>query len=210
MQTRYHINIHGAPAKCNAENENTCPRTKHGSPHGDSLEEVQAINEKLNNRFVVQTLSKTPTKTELSDDEDRIYRAYRSILKKQPKGIRSAHRKNEARKKIVDRYNVPFQELKTIIATGDKRDNIEHPHDADYLKYLKFDEEVEELEESYSNHVGCPLCNEDDARSVRARMDPYESRVNNKLKPMYSCYVCYFEKEQEVKHENASSVSRFT
>lgn len=134
---------------------------------------------------------------------DSIYRAYRVALKSM-RGGHAAERKNRARKIIVERYKVSFQELKEIIAEGDKARNLTHEHTEQYLNFLKFNDEASRLEAENANGV-CPLHDSADPpvldsgredvwkaalSSVSVRLDP-EAHKNGELKPRLSCLICY-------------------
>lgn len=68
--SRFHIDVNGEPAKCNAKSEESCPRAKEGSPHGDSLENVQVKHEQLNQDRTIKNLKKNKVHDSANKDRE--------------------------------------------------------------------------------------------------------------------------------------------
>lgn len=131
--------------------------------------------------------------------EERIYNAYRLTLRSlrrsdSDRTCRAADRRNRARKAVVDRYNVSFQQVKAIVAKFDEFKNIEHPDDPNYLIRLNFLNAREE----YRKHPveACPSCGSNEL--VNLRINPFEVEINNVIRYMVSCFKCYYEVKQDI------------
>ncbi len=131
--------------------------------------------------------------------EERIYNAYRLALRSFRRAdngstCRAADRRNRARKVVVDRYNVSFQQVKAIVAKFDELKNIEHPDDPNYLVRLNF---LNAREEYRKNPVeACPSCGSTEL--VDLRINPFEVEINNVVQYMISCFKCYYEVELDI------------
>lgn len=139
----------------------------------------------------------TARAAELNSEDDKVYRAYRSVLRKM-RGTRASTRRNSARHIIVERYNVSFQDLKRIVQEGDAIHGIEHPHSPEYLAKLKFAKDARELEEKYADYAGCPRCKRTDTLEPRVRVDPFAAEIYDELKALYTCFECYLEIGEEI------------
>lgn len=71
--------------------------------------------------------------------------------------------------------------------------------DKKYDEYLK---RVAEIELANEDNRVCPSCEREisvlDGAELRVRPNPYEIEIHGVLKPMYSCYDCYVEVEQDI------------
>lgn len=139
----------------------------------------------------------TAKATELNAEDEKLYRAYRSVLRKM-QGNRASTRRNSARHIIVERYNVSFQNLKKIVQAGDAIHGVEHPHTPEYLAKLKFAKDARILEEKFADYAGCPRCEKTDVLEIRTRAHPVDRELYSELKPLYTCFECYLELGKDV------------
>lgn len=126
--------------------------------------------------------------------DEKIYRAYRVALRKQVAN-RAGARRNQARQIIVDRYNVGFQELKRIVADGDKANGVDHPHSPEYLQKLRFASAASTLSEKHGKV--CPHCGTEHEEFVRARVDPESELFDRDPAVFYSCLDCFLDRDSE-------------
>lgn len=120
--------------------------------------------------------------------DEKIYRAYRGVLRKQTAN-RAGARRNQARSIITERYDLSFQDLKRIVQEGDELHGVNHPHSPEYLQKLKFAKQAKELQSEHGDV--CPICNSENKEFVRARLNPEVELFNTELEPLYSCFECY-------------------
>lgn len=133
-----------------------------------------------------------------TETDEKLYRAYRGVLRKQA-SHRAGARRNQARIIITERYGVSFQELKRIVADGDERHGVNHPHSPEYLQKLKFAKAAGELEAKHGDL--CPECGVKDEEFVRTRMDPTVELFGTEIQPFYSCLKCFLKLEGKIASE---------
>lgn len=131
--------------------------------------------------------------------EERVYKAYRLTLKsfrRESNGstCRAAERRNRARKVVVERYNVSFQDIKRIIAKYDNINGVTHPDDPAYVLTRQF--KVAEGEYLKNPAKSCPKCGGND--EVRMRPAPVEWQVYNEFYPTVLCDPCYTILEEDL------------
>lgn len=138
-----------------------------------------------------------------AQQEQRVYNFYRSVLKSERrKGMtvdpsysdirpRAAARRQTARKRTVEHYNIPFGEVKRIVSKLDKANGITHDHTPQYLQMLEFNAAVEEFKKNpYPCHCGS-------TELVRVRATPDESG-DAEFSTVTCCYSCYMDLEYEL------------
>ncbi len=126
-------------------------------------------------------------------EKDRIYRAYRLALKGS-KEHRAGERKQRAREIITTRYNISHHELKDIICTLDKENNITHEHTLDYERELTLKKLNEDLRDE--DRI-CTSCGSEE-ETVRYRYNPYEINVNREYVIYKSCLECDVRLEYDI------------
>ena len=64
---------------------------------------------------------------------------------------------------------------------------------------INFQRAVEEIELANEGNRVCPSCEREvPEEELRVRMDPFEIKIHNRLKPLYSCGDCYDEVELDI------------
>jgi len=133
--------------------------------------------------------------TEITEDlEVRVYNNYRAVLrtfKKQygSRDSRAAARRQEARKQTVERYNVPFAEVKRIVAKYDLINGVTHEHTLQYHRDMEYRAAVKAFAE---NPVTC-ACGS--TKLTRVRAEPYSKLLG--IHRLYvSCFLCDFTSRQ--------------
>jgi hypothetical protein len=129
--------------------------------------------------------------------ETRIYKNYRAALASLTANTsdsftHAAQRRQSARKVTVDRYNVPYAELKRIISTHDTVNGITHEKGEDYYQKMEYENAVTAYE---ANPTPCHCGS---TKMVRVRVDPYYMEIHNEFKLGTLCYECYREVEGDV------------
>ena len=133
--------------------------------------------------------------TETTEDlEVRVYNNYRAVLRSfknqyGSRDSRAAARRQEARKQTVERYNVPFAEVKRIVAKYDLINGVTHEHTPQYYRDMEYRAAVKAFAE---NPVSCS-CGSD--KLVRVRVEPY-SRLIGIYRLYVSCFLCDFTSNQ--------------
>ena len=126
--------------------------------------------------------------------ETRIYKNYRAALVslRRANNDHSAQRRQAARKVTVDRYNIPYAELKQIIAKHDALNDITHEYGDDYLLQLKYEAAEKEFTD---NPVPC-WCGSTDM--VRPRLNPSGFTIDDELNLVTVCFLHYLELEGKI------------
>lgn len=151
-------------------------------------------------------------KNKITVDSDSIYDSYRMQLRAVRKSgpIRAGARKQLARERVSQRYNVPISVVKSIVIEQDELRGITHEHDVNYLLEREFELKVAELMRTLDSSGACPRCrvvSTEDGNQVRVRVHPADSRFRNtprglllkrELRPVLSCFMCYLEISEEV------------
>lgn len=139
-------------------------------------------------------------------DEKKIYNDYRSSIRlmrnSEGKFGRTADRKQRALKFVANKNKIRIREVKDIVRAFDQVNGISHEHPAPYMKRVQFLEDARKIEDANSGNKICPLCereiDEDTGVELRVRVNPYEVEIYDILRPLYSCYDCYLEVEEDV------------
>jgi hypothetical protein len=121
--------------------------------------------------------------------ELRVYNNYRAAVTSFSRysEARAAEKRQYARKVTVERYNVPFAEVKRIVAKYDAINGVTHEHTEDYLRNLDL---MVERDKFNQNPTACPSC--DGTEKVTVRWEPFARVMKHEYNPMVSCYKCYF------------------
>lgn len=139
--------------------------------------------------------------------ETAIYNNYRSALRianrasrSGSKSSRAAERRNHARRQTVNRYNIPFTELKTIIAKHDELNGITHEHTEQYQYELALDLANKEYRK---NPHPCKRINSEgvecgNTENVRVRWNPFELEIYGEHYAMTTCFECYLEVSYDI------------
>ena len=124
--------------------------------------------------------------------EIRIYKSYRATLTSGTRSSHAAQRRQHVRQVTVDRYKVPFAEVKRIVAEQDAIHGITHEHGEDYKEQLRYEEAVK-------NFKAAPHpCDCGNTENVRVRTNPFEAEINERIVYMVSCNSCYFALAEEI------------
>lgn len=134
--------------------------------------------------------------------ETAIYNTYRKALttfRKNDNGrnCRAADRRNRARKIVVERYNIPFTELKELIARHDAVNGITHDKTHLTPKFLAQVELKRQRDEFEANNP-LPFCecgNQDEVARLRAEPNDWAKHI---MTPVISCSRCYFDNYRDV------------
>lgn len=121
--------------------------------------------------------------------ELRVYNNYRAAVTSFSRysEARAAEKRQYARKVTVERYNVPFAEVKRIVAKFDAKNGVTHEHTEEYLHDLDL---MVEREKFSQNPTACPSC--DSTEKVTVRWEPFARIMKHEYTPMVSCYKCYY------------------
>ena len=140
-----------------------------------------------------QGLSTQKVVINFSEDEQKIYNNYRLALKVVNKTYRHgngkstvAERKQKARKVTVDRYNIPYTDLKDIISKGDAVKGIEHARPTNDQNALDLENANRMFEK---NPEPCSKCGT--TENVSVSYNPFDVEVSGIYKMMVSCRDCY-------------------
>lgn len=187
-------------------NVRVCQAKKGRCPFGTSEEHYNsraaaqsAFEKKMSAKSVSKPrLERTPHKA--------IYDNYRASVRSQRKfessDGRTSSRKQKAREQTAERYHVPISVVKNIVREYDELRGVTHEHDVKYLEDLEYARQAEELIEAHGrNNKVCPICGNtpvEDGDSVRVRVDPYDSEIYQKYRPMLSCFNCYLNVSYDV------------
>lgn len=119
--------------------------------------------------------------------ETTIYKNYRAVLafNKLHRLNHAAQRRQSARQTIVARYDIPFAELKALIAKHDLLEGITHEKGPDYQNQLEYDTAVKLYD---MNPTACRCGNDD---MVRVRPHPFRVKKDGSLIMTTLCYLCY-------------------
>ena len=188
---KFHLTESG-PKPCKAKTRN-CPI---GGDHFESMSQAEEAFSKTQKFF--------PT-LKLSEENSRLYRAYRNTLSKMFGGTKS-EKKQRALKIVADRYSVPVGELKDIVRAGDSEKGITHDKPLSGFSEAEevFAEEAGYLQSQWEekNDSKCPICGKEPnnypelKKSIEVR--PIYPIKNGSWIPYLSCFDCYLTEKQRV------------
>jgi hypothetical protein len=126
--------------------------------------------------------------------ETRIYKNYRNVLKAENrhKENHAAQRRQRARKATVERYNISYVDLKTIIAKHDQINGITHEHTPDYLNELEY------MEHQKAYDANPYPCRCGSTEIVRVRLHPVDYQIYGERNYIVTCYMCYMILEEDI------------
>lgn len=119
-----------------------------------------------------------------TDLERRVYNNYRAALTAQVGGM-AADRRQRARQLTVERYNVPYTEVKRIVKSMDEAHGVTHEYGQDYLVHLK----VEEAQAAFDASPAPCGCGSDEMVRVRPIPSSYAYGAEVVLTTM--CFMCW-------------------
>lgn len=127
-----------------------------------------------------------------TDLETRVYNNYRAALRAQT-APRAGARRQAARKMTVERYNLPYAQVKDIVARFDAANDVTHEHTPEYLAHL----EIERAQAEYdANPVPCTQCGSEEM--VRVRCDPSTYQTKGEVILTTLCFRCHLVLEGKV------------
>lgn len=166
---------------------------------GGTTKTFFAVRVALGLGCVMLVLSKSPTlgrdtiMSEIltAEKKQTVYNAYRLALRANRRNAngsscRAAERRNNARKAVVVRYNVSFQDVKSIVAEYDALNGVTHEHSPAYLLQQEWKKAQEAVTPEMLSE--CAKCGS--TESVRLRANPVRW-AEGKLETFVACYTCY-------------------
>lgn len=122
-----------------------------------------------------------------SNIELKIYNNYRAALSSYSRldFSHAAQRRQKARQVTVDRYNVPFAEVKRIVAEYDALNGVTHEQGQDYAYKLQYEAAIKACE---ANPVPCKCGS---TEMVRPRFNKHKANGSDTFDISVFCYMCY-------------------